>query len=78
MIIKVQNLKVNKVVSEFRTFLGKDRCTFVQRLCVSIVGHDSDGDAFVISAEDPTFLLPKEGDIWTLPYEAISGIDILQ
>lgn len=78
MIIKTQNLKVNKVVAEFRTFLADDRISYVQRLCVSIVGHDSEGDVFVISAEDPVFTLPKEGDTWTLPFEALSAIDILQ
>lgn len=78
MIIKNQNLKVNKVVAEFRSFLADDRCTFVQRLCVSIVGHDSEGDCFVISAYDPKFLLPKEGDLWTLPLSDMGDIDIFQ
>lgn len=78
MIIKTQNLKVDKVLSEFRSYLADDRCTFVQRLVVHIVGHDSEGDGFVIHAVDPTFLLPKEGDLWSLPYEAINSIEIWQ
>lgn len=67
MIIKKLMLKVKRVTSESRQFLGKDGVTKVQRQVVNIVGVDSDDDPFVITAFDPSFPLPKEGETWLVP-----------
>lgn len=67
MIIKKLTLKVKRVTSESRQFLGKDGVSKVQRQVVNIVGSDADDDPFVITAFDPAFPLPKEGETWLVP-----------
>lgn len=67
MIIKKLMLKVKRVTSESRQFLGKDGVSKVQRQVVNIAGVDADDDPIVITAFDPSFPLPKEGETWLVP-----------
>lgn len=61
-------VKVKKVVSEVREFLGKDGITKVKRQVFNCTALDADGDIIKITSFDPAFPLPKDGSDWVLPF----------
>lgn len=77
MIGKVKG-KVKKVVDETREMLGKDGTTKINRRIVNIALIDKDGDFVKITAFDPKFTLPKEGEEWEAPpvkrFECFDGM----
>jgi hypothetical protein len=79
MIIKNQQLKVNKVITISWQCLDPDCVTKVphHHQDVYISGLDADLDPFVITLHDPSFALPKEGETWTLS-DADVDFELLQ
>lgn len=71
-------IKVKKIASENREFLGKDGTTKVKRLVVNIASVDKDGDFIKLTSFDPTWPLPKEGEEWVVPpvrrFECFDGM----
>lgn len=68
MLIKTgQKIKVKKVNVEEREFLNKDGQTKVRRKVVNIGFLDGDGDMCKVTAFDPAFPIPKDGEEWPLP-----------
>lgn len=60
-------LKVKKVNEETREFLAKDGTSKVSRRVVNIALVDDEGDFVKCTSFDPTWPIPKEGDMWSLP-----------
>lgn len=67
MIIKIQRVKVNSVITIDWQCLAVDCTSKENHQDVYISGLDADREPFVLIFHDPSFRLPKNGDSWTLP-----------
>lgn len=67
MLIDSPKVKVSKVVEDTREMLSKDGVTKVRRRIVNILFPDPSGDVCKVTCFDPTFSLPKPGELWQLP-----------
>lgn len=78
MLINNPKLKVSNITDETRQLLSKDGQTKINRRIVNILIVDADAGVIKVTAFDPSFPLPKVGDMWTLPtvkkYECFDGL----
>lgn len=67
MLIESPKVKVSKVQEETREMLSKDGVSKVHRRIVNILFADPSGDICKVTCFDPSFPLPKVGEVWQLP-----------